>query len=75
MLNPSDLNSATRLMLVAENCGAQPLDDPERFDRMLGRGSFALVRRVVKSGHNGSGKRRVHSSHAPLARPGHQSLR
>jgi hypothetical protein len=41
MLNPSDLNSATRLMLVAQNCGAQFLDDPERFDRMLGRGSFA----------------------------------
>ena len=37
---------------------------------MLGRGSFAqtngdvldMVRRVVKSGRNGSGKRRVHSS-------------
>jgi hypothetical protein len=70
MLNPSDLNSAARLMLVAENCGAQFLDDPERFDRMLGRGSFAqtngdvldMVRGVVKSGRNGSGKRRVHSS-------------
>ncbi len=57
-MSPSNLNSAARLVLVAKNCGAKFLDDPDRFDRMFGRDSFAqmngdvldLVRGVVKSG-------------------------
>jgi predicted lactoylglutathione lyase len=69
-MNLSDLNAAARLVMVAKNCGAEFLDDPDRFDRMFGRGSFAetdghvldLVRRVVKPGDNRVGEHRVYGS-------------
>jgi hypothetical protein len=48
-MNPGDLNSAARLILIAKNCGAEFLDDPNCFDRMFGRGSFAKTDREPRS--------------------------
>ena len=43
VLNPSDLNDAARLVMVAERCGSEILDDSELFDAVLGPGRFASL--------------------------------
>jgi hypothetical protein len=40
-MSPSDLNTVARLALIAKRCGPDFLYDPESFDRLFGRGSFA----------------------------------
>jgi len=41
-LSPADLNAAARLVVMAaERCGPQLLDDAESFDEVFGRGRFA----------------------------------
>ncbi len=58
-MNPSDVNDAARLVMVAERCGPEILDNADNFDEVLGAGRFAnlnrdvlnLARRVV-SGKN-----------------------
>ena len=58
---PHQINEAIRLVLVAESSSAELLDDPARFDSVLGRGSFAeldgealgIARRIIKSRADG----------------------
>ena len=60
-LNPSDLNAVARLVMVAERCGSEILDNVDSFDEVFGLGSFArlncevlsLARSVVKSSGDG----------------------
>ena len=40
-LSPSELNDVARLVMVAESCGSQFLNDPHSFDEVLGRDRFA----------------------------------
>ena len=61
MLNPSDLNAVARLVMVAERCGPEFLDNADRFDQVIGRGRFSetncnvlnLARAIIKSKLNG----------------------
>jgi hypothetical protein len=41
LLNPSDVNGAVRLVLIAERCGPEFLDNTYRFDQVIGPGRFA----------------------------------
>jgi hypothetical protein len=47
MVSPSDLNTVARLVMIAERCGPDFLDNAESFDRVLGRGSFAQLDREI----------------------------
>jgi hypothetical protein len=65
-LAPSQLNDVFRLVLITDRCGAQALDNIEGFDRVMGRGRFALLdrdvlneaRRIIKASANGAGQSR-----------------
>ena len=52
-LKPSQLNDVFRLCALAERYGPQILDDPQRFDGVVGRGRFAELDGVilVTAGH------------------------
>ena len=64
---PADLNAVARLVMAAERCGSQLLDDAQSFDEVFGWGRFAGLdsavlneaRRQVKAPRNGVGKTRV----------------
>lgn len=47
ILGPSDVNTAARLVLVAERCGPELLDNADRFDQVIGPGRFASYNRHV----------------------------
>lgn len=59
-LSPSELNDVARLVMVAESCGSQFLNDPHSFDEVLGRDRFAgtdrkildAARRIAKAPRN-----------------------
>jgi hypothetical protein len=63
-LSPSELNRVARLVLIAERCGPDFLDNAEGFDSLLGRGRFAdtdgkildAVRGIVKTASNRLGQ-------------------
>ncbi len=46
-MNPSDVNDAARLVMVAERCGPEILDNADNFDEVLGAGRFASLNREV----------------------------
>jgi hypothetical protein len=56
-MSPTGLNAVARLVLIADRCGPEFLDNVDSFDRVLGTGRFAdtdsnvldLARRIVKS--------------------------
>ena len=56
-MKPSQLNDVFRLVIIAERCGAEVLDNGEGFDRVTRRGRFSelksnvldVARRIVKS--------------------------
>lgn len=69
-MTPSQVNEAYRLFLVAKRCGADILDDAQRFDKLfsvirlgeLDRESLALARRMIESFPNGSVQLRAAAS-------------
>jgi hypothetical protein len=44
---PSELNDVFRLCAIANRCGPQLLDNPQRFDNVVGRGQFAELDNAI----------------------------
>jgi hypothetical protein len=68
-LSPSKLNAAARLLLVAERCGSEALDNSNSFYRMTGISGFAkldsdvldFIRGIVKTGLDGVSQPRINT--------------
>ena len=44
-MKPLQPNATFRLLLIAERCDPELLDDPKSFDNVLGRGRFSALHR------------------------------